>query len=110
MKSNDMESMSIDELWNFHEKVLVQLAEKINFEKARLEGKLRELGNVELADNTFTRLNRKRRPYPPVLPKYQNPNNPSETWSGRGKPPRWLSLLLRAGERLEDFLIVSKSS
>jgi DNA-binding protein H-NS len=30
---------------------------------------------------------------------------PSETWSGRGKTPRWLVAALKTGRRLEDFAI-----
>ena len=40
-----------------------------------------------------------------VAPKYRNPANPSETWAGRGKQPRWLSAYTNAGRKLEDFLI-----
>jgi len=48
---------------------------------------------------------RERRKYPRVLPKYQNPNEPSETWSGRGKQPRWLTAALKTGHTIEDFII-----
>lgn len=40
-----------------------------------------------------------------VAPKYRNPENPSETWSGRGKQPRWLQAHTSAGRVLDDFLI-----
>ena len=40
-----------------------------------------------------------------VAPKYRNPANPSETWAGRGKQPRWLAAQTGAGKKLEDFLI-----
>jgi DNA-binding protein H-NS len=40
-----------------------------------------------------------------VAPKYRNPANPSETWAGRGQPPRWLAAELKTGKKLEDFLI-----
>jgi len=40
-----------------------------------------------------------------VEPKYRNPANPSETWTGRGKPPRWLATELAGGKTREDFLI-----
>ncbi|QGW64077.1 H-NS histone family protein [Lysobacter soli] len=40
-----------------------------------------------------------------VAPKYRNPANPSETWAGRGKQPRWLAAQTSAGKKLEDFLI-----
>ena len=40
-----------------------------------------------------------------VAPKYRNPANAAETWSGRGKQPRWLAAQTSAGKKLEDFLI-----
>ncbi|MBU8975622.1 H-NS histone family protein [Lysobacter sp. MMG2] len=40
-----------------------------------------------------------------VAPKYRNPANPSETWAGRGKPPRWMAAQISAGKKIEDFLI-----
>ena len=49
-----------------------------------------------------------RRPYPPVSPKYRNPDQPSETWAGRGKQPRWLVAQLDLGRRIEDFSIRNK--
>lgn len=39
--------------------------------------------------------------------KYRNPNNENETWTGRGKQPRWLLLQLQNGAKLEDFLVPS---
>jgi DNA-binding protein H-NS len=46
-----------------------------------------------------------RRPYPAVVPKYRNPERPSETWAGRGKKPRWLAAQLKSGKRIDDFRI-----
>lgn len=40
-----------------------------------------------------------------VAAKYANPDDPSQTWSGRGRKPRWLAARLRAGDRVEKFLI-----
>ncbi|WKA25618.1 H-NS histone family protein [Bradyrhizobium roseum] len=48
---------------------------------------------------------RVRRPYPVVVPKYRNPEQPSETWAGRGKTPRWLAAQLKSGRRIDDFRI-----
>ena len=48
---------------------------------------------------------RVRRPYPVVVPKYRNPERPSETWAGRGKTPRWLTAQLKSGRRIDDFRI-----
>lgn len=34
---------------------------------------------------------------------YRNPENPAQTWSGRGRRPRWVSDALTAGRTLEDL-------
>ncbi|HTK02893.1 MAG TPA: H-NS histone family protein [Bordetella sp.] len=39
-----------------------------------------------------------------VAPKYRHPDT-KETWSGRGKPPRWLTAAEAAGASRESFLI-----
>jgi len=48
---------------------------------------------------------RKGRKLGKVAPKYRNPAKPSETWSGRGKHPRWMAALVKKGKKPEDFLI-----
>ncbi|QCO66929.1 H-NS histone family protein [Luteimonas yindakuii] len=40
-----------------------------------------------------------------VAPKYRNPANKDETWTGRGKHPRWMAAELANGKKVEDFLI-----
>ncbi len=40
-----------------------------------------------------------------VAPKYRNPANPKETWTGRGRQPRWMAAQVKAGKKPEDFLI-----
>jgi DNA-binding protein H-NS len=41
-----------------------------------------------------------------VAPKYRNPDNPEQTWSGRGKRPLWLTgALKKRGVALDSFLI-----
>ncbi|CAA9317346.1 MAG: hypothetical protein AVDCRST_MAG71-1078 [uncultured Lysobacter sp.] len=40
-----------------------------------------------------------------VAPKYRNPDNPAETWTGRGKQPRWLAAHTAGGRELAEFVI-----
>ncbi len=40
----------------------------------------------------------------PVAAKYRN-SATSETWSGRGKAPKWLAAMEAAGRKREEFLI-----
>jgi DNA-binding protein H-NS len=106
--ANDPASMSVDELWTFHSKVGKLLAEKITAELNHLKGRLALLNpGVEprANRNASKEAGSLRRPYPRVLPKYRNPDSPSETWAGRGRQPQWVKMQLRSGNRLDDFLI-----
>ena len=38
-------------------------------------------------------------------PKYGNPENPAETWSGKGKRPAWVEAALAEGKSLENLEI-----
>jgi DNA-binding protein H-NS len=40
-----------------------------------------------------------------VEPRYRSKNNSADTWTGRGKKPRWLVAELENGAKLDDFLI-----
>lgn len=46
----------------------------------------------------------------PVAPKYRNPANHDDTWSGRGRKPRWMEELLNAGGSMEDALIEKEAA
>ena len=40
-----------------------------------------------------------------LSPTHRNPNNPAETWTGRGRKPRWLVAALDAGNTVEECRI-----
>ncbi|RNF34602.1 H-NS histone family protein [Paracoccus methylarcula] len=40
-----------------------------------------------------------------VAPKYVNPDDPTLTWTGRGRKPRWVLEALEQGKSLDDLLI-----
>jgi DNA-binding protein H-NS len=111
MRKPDLEAMDFDELWLLHEELTKILSEKIRAEKFELEKRLAQLNRVGQIGEAGTssakpRIDRpQRRKYPKVLPKYRNPSAPEETWSGRGKQPRWLVAALQSGYKPEDFLI-----
>lgn len=105
MEKNDWTSITTAELWKLYDVVTNVLGHRMTAEKAKLEERLRRIEGT----GTTRAEKRARRPYPPVLPKYQNPKNTSETWSGRGKQPRWLKAQLRAGKKLQELLIEQSS-
>lgn len=48
---------------------------------------------------------KKRRKRARLAAKYRNPENKRQTWSGRGRMPRWLADKTRRGQSVADFLI-----
>jgi DNA-binding protein H-NS len=102
MKPLDFQSMSVDELWQIHEQVNRLLVERLASEKRQLEQRLSQLRG-DLSSISPPEVARK--PYPKVRPKYQNPSAPFQTWSGRGKTPRWINELIEAGGSLDDLRI-----
>lgn len=40
-----------------------------------------------------------------VAPKYRNPNNNEQVWTGRGVTPKWMQSLIDLGHDKSDFLI-----
>jgi DNA-binding protein H-NS len=105
MRDQDLGTMSTEELWALHEKICAILSTKLDAEKHELE---RRLGLLNGSNEFNGHGEKQRRPYPKVLPKYQNPDRPFETWSGRGKQPRWLGAHLRRGKKVEDLLMPRK--
>jgi DNA-binding protein H-NS len=100
MKDIDLEKMNLDDLWHLHERISSILERKIETEKRKLQRRLDELGRKS---SEVVAESPRKRPYPKVIAKYQNPDNPSQTWSGRGRQPRWVIALLARGRDINDF-------
>jgi DNA-binding protein H-NS len=110
-KKLNLDAMSVDEMWELHEDIGRVLAVRLTSEKRELEKRLtqlrreKEMPPPEATERQLKDAPRERRKYPRVFPKYRNPNEPSETWSGRGKQPRWLTKALNTGHAIEEFVI-----
>ena len=106
MKKLHLEAMSVDDLWSLHEEISRILSARITSEKHELEKRLAILsrGMASQIGSLPVFGERPRRRYPVVLPKYRNPQT-SETWSGRGKRPRWLIAAVKSGRKIEEFRI-----
>lgn len=48
-----------------------------------------------------------RKSFGPVAPVYANPADATETWTGRGRKPRWLVVQLDAGADISEFKIAA---
>ena len=91
-------------------KKLVAMAKADGYTIAELFGDAAS-ANAEPAPTPAKRVGRKStkgRTLGKVAPKYRNPENPKETWSGRGMQPRWLAEQVKRGKSPADFLISAK--
>jgi DNA-binding protein H-NS len=101
----DLHALSLKELKALQSQVAKAVAEfddrKKNEARAELEAKARELG-FSLAELTGAAPTRKRSP---AVAKYRNPADASDTWSGRGRKPRWFAEALKAGKSAASMAI-----
>jgi DNA-binding protein H-NS len=103
MHRNNFKAMSVDELWEIHEEIAALLSSKMTAEKMALEKRLSQIQH-HISDGEHP-MSAARKPYPRVPPKFRNPEQPSETWAGRGRTPRWMKAQLQDGKEIKDFLI-----
>src|SRR6516165_7034813 len=104
-----LKSMSIEKLVALKGQVEAMLSSKVLEQRRALESELSKLGRFQggagRAKSVFGRGGARGA----VAPKYRNPENPAETWAGRGLRPRWLTAALKTGKTLDDFLIAGAS-
>jgi DNA-binding protein H-NS len=96
-----LKSMSIDKLLKLKSQAVAALASKVTEQRRELELELSKLNRFQGGASRGA----PRGARGPVAPKYRNPENPAETWAGRGLKPRWLSAAIKSGKKLEDFTI-----
>lgn len=101
--SIDLDALSLSELRDLRNKVeraITSYEERRKKEAlAAVELAAKEHG-FNLAELTGLRAVRQK-----AAAKYANPQNPSQTWSGRGRRPGWIQDHLDGGKSLDDLLI-----
>jgi DNA-binding protein H-NS len=102
--SMNLKSMSIDQLVALRDRFNEALGAKVTDQRRALEAELSKLTRFQ-GGPAGSKSGGRRGDKAPVAPKYRNPENPSETWAGRGLRPRWLSAALKSGKKLDEFLI-----
>ena len=99
--TTELDAMSLRELRDLKNKVDRAISTFEDRRKrealAAAETAAREFG-FNLADLTVAKATRGK-----VAPKYANPQDPTQTWTGRGRKPRWVQDALDAGKSLENL-------
>lgn len=102
----DLQSLSLKDLKDLNTKVTRAIATFEDRRKeaaiARLEQEARALGFSSLAELTGAPIARKRSI---SAARFANPANASDTWTGKGRKPRWFIEALAAGKSPDDMAI-----
>lgn len=105
MAKIDLDSMALDELKLLQREVNKAVSgyeEKKRREAlAALEEKARELG-FSMAELTGTKVSK---PRSASVAKFANPANEADTWTGRGRKPKWFLEAIAAGRTEEELAI-----
>jgi DNA-binding protein H-NS len=101
----NLKSMSLDQLSKLKEQIAAALNAKVIEERRAVQDQLSKLDRLAANGSRGNGVRGGLRGA--VAPKYRNPDNPAETWAGRGLKPRWLAAALKTGKKLEDFSITA---
>lgn len=100
----NLDKLSYADLIALRDEIDALLGHKQAEEKAALKQKLADLAKEQGFD--LGEIIGKSRKRGVVAVKYRDPENPSNTWTGRGRMPRWMAAATkRRGVKKEDFLI-----
>lgn len=109
MKEIQLEKMSVRELEALEIELQDAIAERRLAEKAEVKERLAAMAEKSgfSVEELFGkgRRNGATGSKGKVAPKYRNPQNPSETWTGRGRMPLWIKVATEKGAKREKFLI-----
>jgi DNA-binding protein H-NS len=99
-----LKTMSVAKLQDLKSQVEAAISAKVSERRHELELELSKLDGYSGGARRGRPAGRGG-PRGAVAPKYRNPENPAETWAGRGLRPRWLVAALKGGKKVEDFAI-----
>jgi DNA-binding protein H-NS len=111
--SVDFSKFSIEELETLVEDAQAEIVARKQAERERVLGQMRELAaSLGLTLQDVARIEKSSSgsggptaAAAPVQARYRHPDDPSLTWSGRGKRPTWLAQALESGKSLDDFAV-----
>ncbi|WP_062762100.1 H-NS family nucleoid-associated regulatory protein [Falsirhodobacter sp. alg1] len=102
MDLNELSLKELKDLKNELDRTIANYEDRKKREAAqKLEAEARELG-FSLQELCEMAQPRKRAP---ATVKFANPDDPNETWSGRGRKPRWFTDAIAAGKTRDEMSV-----
>ena len=104
-RSSELEKMSYAELTEMEARIERLKMEKQNSERAAVRKQLMDMAK-EHGFDIRELMDGRKKGKGTVAAKYRDPKNPENTWTGRGRMPRWMVAATRGGKASkDDFLI-----
>jgi DNA-binding protein H-NS len=104
-RASDLEKMSYAELAAMEVQIERLKVEKQNSERVSIRKELTDLAKQRGFD-IHELFGKGRKGKGTVAVKYRDPKNPANTWTGRGRMPRWMAAATKGNKaKKEDFLI-----
>lgn len=106
MAKNDLKNMSLSELQKLRKDVDKAID---SYQSKKKEAALKDMESVakkhglSLDEVIGGRVGKKSKPRLPA--KFRNPENPKDTWSGRGRQPEWFKSALEKGKTRESMAV-----
>ena len=102
---NGLEKMSYAELSQLRSQIDRLMVEKQSSERSALRQKMADLAR-DHGLSLDEVLGKGRKGKGSAAPKYRDPKNPENTWTGRGRMPLWMVAATKANKaKKDDFLI-----
>lgn len=103
MKDAQLQKMKLKDLLDLRNRVDRAIQEVRDEERSNLREHFRQMAAAKgIAWNEIVG-GGKGKSRGPVAVKYADPKDPSMTWTGRGRMPKWLSARIKSGAKLESF-------
>lgn len=102
-RPSKIENMTHKELLDLQERIKAAIAARRETEQDQVRRKILELARQSGLDVSELIGGKAPRKGKKVAVKYRNPADPTQTWTGRGRKPKWLVEALEKGGKLERF-------
>jgi DNA-binding protein H-NS len=104
-RATDLEKMSYAELRQMEAHIARLIVQRREEERVSVKEKIAALAR-EHGFDVRDLVGRGKGREGAVAAKYRDPQNPANTWTGRGRMPRWMAAATKGGKvKKEDFLI-----
>ena len=104
-RSSDLEKMTYAQLTEMEAKIERIKLEKQNSERAAVRKQLMDMAK-EHGFDIRELMDGRKKGKGTVAAKYRDPKNPENTWTGRGRMPRWMVAATRGGKANKDEFLI----